>query len=116
MVMAGKRKQGTNALPFAKILKQIMSDRDLTVRAIAEMAGASASVVQSWVSGANPHDLQAVGRLSKALGMTLEELILGQNTPKHGAREISDFFDEQDLFEGICKISIKKLNQRKGKT
>lgn len=111
--MAGKRKKGTDSLPFAKILKRTMEERDLTVRAVAEMTGSSASVVQSWISGANPHDLQAVGRLAKALGLTLEELLLGQPAPKPRAHSLNELFDEQEVFEGICKISIKRLNLRK---
>lgn len=110
----GKQKKGTNKLPFAKILKRLMEERQLTVRAIAEMAGVSSSVVQSWLNQAIPHDLQAVAKLAQALGLSFKGLLLGESETINHAITPAEFFDESDLFEGICKVSIKKLTPRKG--
>lgn len=107
-----KRKSGTNKLPFGKILKGVMQERGLTVRAVAEMAGVSPSVVQGWVTKANPHDLQAVARLAQALGMSFKALLLGETESIGKAAAVSDLFLEQDLFDGLCKVSIKRLVPR----
>jgi len=109
----GKLRQGTNKLPFGKILKGVMTDRGLTVRAVAEMAGVNPSVVQSWVNHAIPHDLQAVSKLAQALGMTFKELLLGEPETDAKPLSIEEIFQEKDFFEGICKISIKRLTPRK---
>lgn len=111
----GKQKKGTNKLPFGKILKKLMEERELTVRAIAEMAGVGSSVVQSWLNQAIPHDLQAVSKLAQALGMSFKGLLLGETETLSHSVTSAEFFDESDLFEGICKVSIKKLTPRKGK-
>lgn len=91
-----------------------MKERDLSIGAIAEMAGVSRSVVQSWTSKANPHDLQAVSKLAKALGMGFKELLLGELEDRD-ADGISpkDIFDEQDFFDGICRIKIQRLVPKK---
>ena len=111
-----RKRQGTDKLPFATILKKIMIDRGLSIGAIAEMAGVSRSVVQSWTYKANPHDLQAVAKLAKALNISFKELLLGE-VDKESIKHISaaDFFDESEMFEGICKISIQRLTPKKGK-
>lgn len=109
-----KKRTGTDKLPFGKILKSIMEDRDLSVRAIAEMAGVRPSVVQSWISSANPHDLQAVSKLAKALNIEFKKLLLGESDAElKGANSISDIFEEKEFFEGICKVSIQRLVPKK---
>ena len=87
-----------------------MEERALSVGAVAEMAGVSRSVVQSWTYNANPHDLQAVARLATALNMNFKELLLGEPDQE----QIRDFlfrdlFDEKEVFEGICKVNIQRL-------
>ena len=109
-----KKRQGTNKLPFGSILKRVIDERDLSVKAVAEMAGVRPSVVQSWISSANPHDLQAVARLAKALDMNFKELLLGEKDLPLRI-EAADLFDEQDFFEGICKVKVQRLIPKKGK-
>ncbi len=117
MAKIKKKRQGTDELPFAKNLKRIMDERNLTVRAIAVMAGVKQpSVVMSWLSNANPHDLKSVSRLAKALNMNFKELLLGEvESETVKAMSIADLFDEKEMFEGICKINIQRLVPKKGK-
>lgn len=111
-MMPVKRK-GTDRLPFKKILKQVMTDRELTIKVVGEMAGVSTSVAQSWLDGSVPHDLQAVARLAKALNMSFKGLLLGEPESAHQRLTAAELFEEQDFFDGICKISIKRLVPRK---
>lgn len=89
-----------------------MQERHLTVRAVGEMAGVAPSVVQGWITNANPHDLQAVARLAQALGISFKALLLGEAESIGTAAAVSDLFMEQDLFDGLCKVSIKRLVPR----
>lgn len=109
-----KKRKGTDTLPFKDILKRIKNERNLSVRALAAMAEVGESVAQSWLNGAVPHDLQAVARLAKGLGLSFRELLLGEDETNVRAVNVTDLFEESDLFEGICKVSIKKLTPRKG--
>lgn len=110
------KRQGTDGLPFAKNLKRLMDERNLSVRAIAAMAEVKGpSIVMSWLSNANPHDLQAVAKLAKALNVGFKELLLGETeTPQITNISTSDLFDEQELFDGICRIKIQRLAPKKG--
>lgn len=116
MTTSNRKRKGTDNLPFAKILERVMKERGLSIGAIAEMAGVSRSVVQSWTSKANPHDLQAVAKLAKALNMGFKELLLGENE-EQAFSEITakDLFDEQDFFDGICRVKIQRLIPKKEK-
>ena len=107
-----RTRKGTNQLPFAKILKSVMEERNLTVRAVAEMAGVNGSVIQSWLTSANPHDLKAVAKLAQALGMNFKGLLLGEEETVNAATTIGELFTEQEWFDGICKVSIKRLVPR----
>ncbi len=110
-----RKRRGTDKLPFARILEKVMKERGLSVGAIAEMAGVSRSVVQSWTANANPHDLQAVAKLAKALNIGFKELLLGEPESRDFENlTLSDLFSEQELFEGICRIKIERLVPKKG--
>lgn len=102
-------------MPFGRILRGIMTERGLTVKAIAEMAGVRPSVVQGWLTGANPHDLQAVAKLAQALGMSFKALLLGETETIGKDAAVTDLFQEQDLFDGLCKVTIKRLVPRNSK-
>lgn len=108
-----KIKKGTKKLPFGKILRGIMDERGLTLRAVAEMAGVNASVVQGWLSHTNPHDLLAVSKLAQALGVSFKGLLRGEQEEGGSSVTASELFEEQEFFEGICKVSIKRLVERK---
>src|SRR5665213_1885049 len=101
MAKTSKKRQGTDELPFAKNLKCIMEERKLTVRAVAAMAGVKQpSVVMSWLSNANPHDLKSVGRLAKALDMNFKDLLLGESDQESAkGMSVTDLFDEKEMFE-----------------
>lgn len=109
-----KKNVGTDKLPFAKILKGIMNERGLTLRQVAEMAGGvRTSVVHGWISGANPHDLHAISKLARALGISFKALLIGEVEDSFQISSPSELFDETELFNGICRVSISRLNFRK---
>ena len=110
-----KERRTKNQLPFGKILKTIMTERGLTVRAIGEMAGVGPSVVQNWLTHSSPQDLQAVARLAKALNMSFKGLLLGEAELSQSQPTLAELFEEQDLFEGIVKLKMQRLVPRKGK-
>ena len=108
---AAKKKQGTDSLTFGKRLRGIMDERGLTVRAVAEISNVSGSVVQSWISKANPHDLEAVSRLAKALNVGFKTLLIGEPEEVSDSPEV--LFDHEHAFEGYCKIKVEKLVPKK---
>lgn len=65
-------------IPFSSNLRCILNKENLTVRDLAKIAGVSPSVAQSWLVGANPHDLKSVARIADRFGVSLRYLLLGQ--------------------------------------
>lgn len=111
----GSQRRAKNEIPFGKILKRTMTERGLTVRAVAEMAGVGHSVVQNWLTASSPQDLQAVARLARTLNMSFKGLLLGETEAAQSQITAAEFFEEQDLFDGICRVKIQRLLPRKTK-
>jgi len=106
------RTKTSEHLPFGKILRQAMKDRQLTVRAVGELSGVSPSVVQGWLNNVNPHNLFAVAQLAEALGMSFKGLLLGQRESLDGGGSLTEILEEKEFFEGICRVKIQLLTPR----
>ena len=89
-----------------------MRERGLTLRQVGQMAGVRASVVQNWIEGKNPHDLRAVSRLAKAVGVEFKSLLLGERESREEPMLLSEFYEEREHFSGLCRISIHRLLPR----
>jgi transcriptional regulator with XRE-family HTH domain len=122
--MEKNTRRGRAELPFKAKLQEVMEKRGLSQAQIAALAGVSKTVVHDWTAGSTPHDLQAVGRLAKALGCSLRELLLGEEEsealpilqallPQTGSKDDPDeAFDEESIIQGVYKISISRLRSK----
>lgn len=110
-----KSKRGSQTLPFGKILRQEMEERDLTVRAVAEMSGVSPSVVQGWLNDVSPHNLYAVAQLAEVLGMSFKGLLLGEREARSTSTSMSEVFEESEVIEGIYRVKMQLLVPRSKK-
>jgi transcriptional regulator with XRE-family HTH domain len=114
-------------LPFRAKLQEVMEKRGLTQAQIAALAGVSKTVVHDWTAGSTPHDLQAVGRLAKALGYSFRDLLLGEEEneevpiieallPQAMSKDESEgAYDEESIIQGVYKISISRLRSKSQK-
>lgn len=110
-----KKGRAAQKIAFASVLRSLMEERSLTITQIASLAGVGKSVAHDWLNGTNPHDLNAVGKLATALGISFRSLILGEPDSLEPHQSIHEIFEEQEFFEGYCKISIKKLDLKTSK-
>lgn len=102
-------KDESGALPFGKILSKVMKERQLTIQSIANLAGVNKSVVHGWMTGTTPHDLFAIGKLSRALGIGFRELLLGEPELPITMSTLDLQFDKEDVFEGLCEVRIRRI-------
>jgi len=102
--------------PFAKNLKEILEERDLSQKAAAAIAEVAPATIADWLSGSMPNDPIAVQRLCKGLNCSFEWLLTGaQTTVDQKNISLSELFnfEEEPSFSGIFEISAKRL-KRKG--
>ena len=102
--------------PFSKILRSLMSEKELTVRKAASMAGVSSSTINDWRSGAMPEDYSAVKRLAKGMGISFSLLLTGEEDSRDQALlpSVTEVFaDGGALFDGYAKITIQRLVPRR---
>ena len=69
--MALKKRRRSDPTPFAKILRSLMTEKKMSVRAAAQVAGVGTSTIDNWRAGALPENYPAVKRLAEGLGVTL---------------------------------------------
>ncbi len=97
---------------FAKNLQRVLAERGLSLRAAAEIAGVGQSVISSWLSGAQPADINAVHRFARATGTSFEWLLTNHVDSQVRNVHLADLFEEQDAFTGIYRIEAKRLVRR----
>lgn len=102
-------------MPFGKILSTIMKERDLTLKQISQMAGVSLSVASDWTAGNSPRDLRAVYKLSQALGIEFSRLLLGESDTAKEVTSLAELFEENEIFDGLVRINIKRVSLRNNK-
>lgn len=100
-------------IPFGKILAAVMKERRLSLKQVAQMSGVSVSVVSDWTAGNVPRDLEAVFRLSTSLGIEFSSLLLGHIEEPKQVSSIAQLFEEDEIFDGLVRINIKKVQLRK---
>lgn len=101
--------------PFGKNLKAVMTERSLSVRGIAEIAGVGPSVVHDWLSGTNPHDYYAVSKIAHSLKVDFQWLLTGAHSQVNLKNlSLSEIFDVQPdpSFSGIFILEAKRLKKR----
>ena len=100
---------------FAANLKQILKERGINLKTAAQLAGVTSAVVHAWVNGGQPHDLNAVARISQALRCDFQWLLTGTNS-KVNLKDLSltELFDVQDdpAFSGLFLLEAKRLKRR----
>jgi transcriptional regulator with XRE-family HTH domain len=107
------RKRVTSA--FAANLKQILKERGINLKTAAQLAGVTPAVVHAWENGGQPHDLNAVVKLSQALKCDFQWLVTG-TTSKVDLKDmtLTELFDVQDdpAFSGLFLLEAKRLKRR----
>jgi len=102
---------------FAKNLQSILSERDLSQRAAAEIAGVSVSTLNDWLAGSTPKNIDAVLKLAKGLNCDFQWLLTGEASPKSNPDNlnISQLFSIEDepSLSGLFMVELKRLTRRK---
>ncbi len=82
------------------------------------MAGVQQSVINGWLNGAAPTNLEKVAQLAKGLGCTFSWLVLG----KDESQSIDDLpleellvEDETQTFSGVFRLQATRLVRPKKK-
>ena len=111
-----KTRKRAGPTPFAKILRSLMTEKGITVRQAAEIAGVGVSTVDDWRGGALPEDYSAVKRLAGHLGVSLAFILTGEEDHRGQNKlpSVTEVFDDGgELYDGYAQITIKRLIPRK---
>lgn len=107
------RLKKTQANAFTTNLNRLMTEKNISVRRAADMAGVSPSTVNSWRSGSAPTDFKAIRKLAKGLRVSFEFLLTGESEIRSAEISLTEIFEEESpIFDGYARISIKRLIPR----
>ena len=116
MEKLNKPKRKRVSSPFAGNLKKVLDERGISIRSAAQICGVNQASVHSWLNGTQPHDVNCLLKLCKAVKCDFQWLLTGT----HGQAKVQEmalqeiFETENDpAFSGIFQIEAKRLKRRK---
>jgi transcriptional regulator with XRE-family HTH domain len=110
-----KKSVKTKKSVFAKNLKQILAERGISQRGAADLAKTNPSVINDWLSGTQPLNLDSVVLLCRALKCDFQWLLTGTRSELISKElSLSELFEVQaePSTSGIFMIEAKRLKRR----
>ena len=95
---------------FGDRLKELLTEKGLSQREAAKIAGVAPSVIDGWVAGAQPENYNAVKKLAKYFKISFELLLTGSVETENSTEiMVSQYYNKVPFFTGLAEISIKQL-------
>ncbi len=116
LMKRGRKKKTDTSNDWGQRLLDVMKERKLTIRNVAKIAGVSSpSVIDSWIKSSSPSDLMAVNRLCMELNISFRWLLTGEHEQNERIASVAEIFEEVPYFDGMARIVITRLQERKKK-
>lgn len=110
--MPRKKRDFRERTHLAQFLHDLLKKHHLTIKALADIAGVSPSVVQGWRHGSFPaENVGNVKKLCNQFGYSLSFVLTGEPDEITGNDPLSNYL-ESEWFDGYAKIKIIKLIPR----
>ncbi|MEN0059634.1 MAG: helix-turn-helix transcriptional regulator [Bdellovibrio sp.] len=93
---------------FGEVLKQLMSERNLSVSQLAKAINCPSKTVQEWLGphGRVPRDLEVLKRLAQHFNCSTHSLLFGEEDPRG---ILGDILEKTEIHTGLYEITIKKV-------
>ena len=93
---------------FGEVLKQLMSERNLSVSQLAKAINCPSKTVQEWLGphGRIPRDLDVLKRLAQHFHCSTHALLFGEEDPRG---LIGEILEKTEIHTGLYEITIKKV-------
>lgn len=98
---------------FAESLKQLMRERNLSVKKLAEQTGIARTSLNDWSQGARPTVSEDLVKLAQFFNVSLERLLFGKSVEQSVIEQLVKKSDSEftEIFSGIYKIRIEKRRE-----
>jgi transcriptional regulator with XRE-family HTH domain len=96
---------------FSSRLNQLLIRHEMTIAAAAKLAGVSKSTLNNWLGGVRPTNFEAIAKLARVLGTSLNYLLVGEVKPDGPGISLSELLGPSELvYDGYLKIRIERIN------
>ena len=99
----------TVEMKLSTVLKQLLNDRNMTLKELATSIKVKPSTLSGWNNGVTPRDLTEVRRCAQYFGVTLEKLLFNESSD---ATALESLLTEQ-VFDGFLKVKIERVINKK---
>lgn len=88
-----------------KVLRNIIKERRLTIKEIAQGAGIPASTLGEWINNRTPKNPAQVRKVAEFLGISTHFLLFGEEDRQEPISKII----REDFFQGTFEITVRKV-------
>lgn len=101
---------------FSTNLKQLIKAKGLTAKQLSDSTGIPRTTISEWINGREPTASDALIKLARFLGVSVEFLITGEHPEKQLIDDIIQQATDEfiSIHKGIYRISIEKKVSKKG--
>jgi transcriptional regulator with XRE-family HTH domain len=102
--------------PFRKILAQLMREKNLSIRAAAQIAAVAPSTIAGWRAGRTPDNFEAVQKLAIFFGVGLAFMLTGKQDSFEGrdrSLENTVWDEGEAVYYEMARIQIQPLVLKK---
>jgi transcriptional regulator with XRE-family HTH domain len=93
-------------MQLSKILKKLMSDKDLKASQLSRATGVPAQTLHNWLSGQKPRDIDQVKMVAEHFQISLDYLLYGINEK---IEKLSFEQYQNEINAGVFEVILKKI-------
>lgn len=96
---------------FAKNLKKIIDERNLTPKMISDATGIPRSNIGDWLAGTEPRLNDSIIKLAKYLGCSIDYLMTGKSLEEEVLNDFSNSLEDgfAEIHSGVYRLRIEKF-------
>ena len=107
-----RAKRTTHKTHLAAFLKNLISEKDISILEASRIAGCAPSVLHGWLQGSYPSEtIDKLKRLANHFGYSLAVAMSGAPDDITNNFRVEQLYTETVVFDGLAKIQITKLER-----
>jgi transcriptional regulator with XRE-family HTH domain len=100
-------------MEITRILRQLLSDRNMTVAQLARATKIPRQTIQNWLAGQHPRSLHQIKTVADFFRVPIDYLCFGSRFPAADFRERMIEF-ENEIDAGVFEVVLRRVRRNRG--
>jgi transcriptional regulator with XRE-family HTH domain len=96
-------------MEFKEILKQLVSERGISVKFLAKETKVPVQTLHNWINGTEPRNLMYLKRLSEFFEVTMDYLCFGDVNQSKAPDKIREY--EHEINAGLFEVVLRRVKK-----